>query len=455
MQHAPIKASASPVARRELIALACSIGLMPLNSTMIAVAIPAIAADLAAAPGVLIQWLVTSYLVVGIVAQSPAGKLGDREGYTRALALGQAVFACGSVLGFLAHALPLLVAARVLMAVGGAIIMPSAMAMVRVRLPEAQRARAFGMFGAVMGLSAAIGPLIGGEIASRFGWPALFLVNIAPLALARVLGSGKGPVPDREPTQARKARFDVLGSVLLGLGLVLVVIGARSPALWLPLVGTGLATLFAFVWWERRATDPVVDLRLFMHRAFTAGTLIVGLQNFAMYALLFELPVVFSRSFGATSAQSGRALLALTLAMVVGSMLGGRVAGAIGSRKGALFGSLVAFAGGVLLALRPLAGVTDSLPALLVLGFGLGFTTPAATAALMAVARPGESGMASAVSSTMRYLGGIAGVAVVSALVAGDDILAAHRSAAVVFALALGLATALATVIPRHKVSAR
>lgn len=85
--------------------------------------------------------------------------------------------------------------------------------------------------------------------------------------------------------------------------------------------------MIAFAWWERRAADPVVDLRLFTHRAFTAGTLIAGLQNFTIYALLFELPVVFSRGFCATPAQSGRALPALTLAMVAGSMLGGRVAG--------------------------------------------------------------------------------------------------------------------------------
>ncbi len=446
--------SENALTRREWVALACSIGLVPLNSTMIAVAIPAIAQDLAAAPGALVQWLVTSYLLVNIVAQSPAGKLGDRWGHARTLALGQLVFALGSVIGFLAHALPLLVAARVLMALGGAIIVPSAMATVRLRVPEAQRARGFGMFGAVMGLSAAIGPLVGGEVAMRFGWSALFLVNIAPLAVAGSLSRRNGQWPwQQDPATRKVARFDVFGSVLLGMGLTLVVIGARTPSLGLPVVVAGLATLFAFAWWERRVADPVVDLKLFTRRAFAAGTLIVGLQNFAMYALLFELPLVFSHSFGATSAESGRALLALTLAMVLGSGIGGRIAGRFGLRKAAVIGASIALAGGAVLVRLPLTSVMGAFPALVLLGFGLGLTTPAANATLMSAVHAGESGMASAASSTVRYLGGIAGVAVVSAMASGQDLLVAHEQGAVIFALALAIALALAALIP-HKAGA-
>jgi predicted MFS family arabinose efflux permease len=243
--------------------------------------------------------------------------------------------------------------------------------------------------------------------------------------------------------------------VLLGAGLALVVTGARTPAWWLPLVAAGIVALGLFAWWERHAADPVVDLRLFANRAFSAGSLIIGLQNFAMYALLFELPLVFATSFGANAAQSGRALLAMTLAMVVGSVVGGRVASAIGSRRAALLGAMVSLAGGLVLMLQPLASVTGSLPALLPLGLGLGLTTPAANTALMTAARAGQSGMASALSGTMRYIGGIAGVAVVSAIVSGDDLLAAHSQAAVIFASALGLATMLAALIPSKPGAAR
>lgn len=455
----PPPGAGSPLSRRQLLALACSIGLIPLNSTMIAVAIPAIARAVDAEPGSLIQWLVTSYLLVVVVVQSPAGKLGDRWGHARALALGQVVFALGSLAGFLAHGLPLLVAARVLMAVGGAIIVPGAMALVRVHLPEAQRARAFGLFGAVMSLSAALGPLVGGEVATRFGWPALFLVNILPLAIAGAMGrpgvraSSPSGAPSSPAAHVRpvRPRFDVFGSILLGVGLALIVIGARSPSIGPALVASGLATLGVFIGWERRVPDPVVDLRLFRRRAFAAGTLIIGLQNFAMYALLFELPVVFTRNFGATSAESGRALLGLTLAMVLGSILGGRAAGRFGPRNTALAGTLLALLGGLLLAARPLSGVIATLPALASLGLGVGLTTPSANAALMAMALPGESGMASGMASTVRYLGGIAGVAIVSNIVSGHDLVASQHRSALIFAAALAIAAMLAAVIPRHR----
>lgn len=437
-----------PLARGELLALACSVGLVPLNSTMIAVAIPAIAQDLAAAPGMLMQWLVTSYLLLTIVAQGPSGKLGDRLGHARVLTAGQYVFALGSVIGFLAHTLPLLVAARLLMAVAGAVIMPAAMAMLRLRLPEAQRARAFGAFGAVMGLSAAIGPLVGGEVAARLGWPALFLVNLLPLSLAAGLAWRHRGGRVRVPVERRPARFDILGSLLLGSGLTLVVVAAWTPAHWLPTVGAGLAVLLVFGWWERRAADPVIDLRLFGRPAFAAGCLIIGLQNFAMYALLFELPLVFTRSFGATSAQVGRALLALTLAMVCGSMAGGRVTGRLGARRAALLGTAVALAGGGLLVLLPIDSVAGALPAMVLLGLGLGLSTPAATSALMAAAPARDSGMASAMQGTVRYLGGIGGIALVSAMVTGKDLVAAHQHSASIHAAVLGLALVLAALIP-------
>lgn len=433
----------------ERLSLACSIGLVPLNSTMIAVAIPAIAADWSVSPALLFQWLVSSYLLVNIVAQSPSGKLGDRWGHARMLQLGQLIFALGSVVGFLATTVPVLAAARILMALGGAVMVPAAMASVRIYMPPEKRAKAFGLFGAVMSLSAAIGPLVGGEIASRFGWAALFLVNIIPLAIVGFLEwrarGRQAHAPASDPRL--RPRFDFLGSALLGLGLALLVTGARNREGWLPMVSIALVLLATFGWWERRAKDPVIDMRLLSRRAFAAGVGIVGLQNFAMYALLFELPVVFAQSFQATPAQSGRALLTMTFSMVVGSTLGGHLASRLGPRRAAMTGTAVALLGGMLL-LVPLVGLHSFLPALLLLGLGLGLSTPAANSASMAAAQPHESGMASAASGTIRYLGGVFGVAMVTALASGDDLIHALHVSAVIFVVVLGLAWVLATLIP-------
>lgn len=442
----------NPIRPSEWAALACSIGLVPLNSTMLAVAVPAIASDLAADPGPLMQWLVASYLLVNIVAQNPGGKLSDLWGHARALTLGQLVFAAGSVIGYWGSGLLLLVAARVLMAVGGALMVASAMATIRIRLPPARRAKAFGLMSAVMGLSAAIGPLVGGEVANRFGWPALFLVNVIPLAVAGGLRWQGGHASQSAAPRHGGARFDLVGSALLGAALAMVVIGFSVPAGRMALLCGGLALLVVFGLWEHRVQDPVVDLRLFMRPAFSAGTLVIGLQNFAMYALLFELPLVFSHSFGATSAQSGRTLLALTLAMVTGSLAIGGVAVSLGSRSAAVIGASVALAGGVLLAMTPLSSATSVIPALLLLGLGLGLTTPAANAAAMSAALPQDSGMAAAVSSTMRHLGGIAGIAVVGTMMSGDDLVAAHQRSSVIFAAALAIALVLTFWIPRKSV---
>lgn len=431
----------------ELVSLACSIGLVPLNSTMIAVAIPAIAVDWSVAPALLFQWLVSSYLLVNIVAQSPAGKLGDRWGHARMLQLGQWIFAIGSVVGFLAPNVAVLASARILMALGGAVMVPAAMASVRIFLAPEKRAKAYGLFGAVMGLSAAIGPLVGGEIASRWGWASLFLVNIVPLAIVGLLELRTPPRQAHAPDPRQRRRFDYLGSALLGAGLTLLVIGARSGNAWLPLTTIALVLLAGFVWWELRASDPVIDMQLISRRPFAAGACIVALQNFAMYALLFELPVVFARTFDATPAHSGRILLAMTLAMVVGSTVGGQIAARVGTRRAAMTGTAVALLGGMLL-LVPMVGLASFLPALLALGLGLGLTTPAANAAAMAAAQPHESGMASAASGTLRYLGGISGVAMVSALATGDDLIHALRISAWIFVLALGVAVVLASLIP-------
>jgi MFS family permease len=427
---------------REIAALVLSIGLVPLNSTMLAVAIPTIARDLSVASEALTQGLVASYLLVGIVLQSPGGKLGDGIGHGRALGLGQLGFAVGAVVGFAARTMLLLELSRGLMAAGGAVMVPSSFALVRSRVSEKAQPRAFGAFGAVMGLAAAVGPLVGGEIVARLGWPYLFVVNAPPVLLAAVLARSSV----KEPRRAMP-RFDVLGSALLGVGLVLAVIGLHTQR-W-ALVGTGVLVVVVFFGWERRAANPVIDPSLFRTRAFAAGVSVVGLQNLAMYALLFELPVVVSRAFGGDAKTSGRTLLALTLAMVTGSLSGSRLAARVGARGAALVGSTVALAGMLYVGWQTPSGAGDLVPGLLVLGVGIGLSTPAVQTVSMAAVERAKSGMAAGVSSTARYLGGVIGVGVVSTLLAGSpDALAAHKTAAHVLAVVLLVAILAAAALP-------
>ena len=264
---------------------------------MIAVALPSIGSELAIGSGELTQWLVSSYLIVGIATMSPGGKLGDRIGHSRALVIGMAIYGFGSIAGFTLANLPSLAFARVAMAAGGAMSVPATMALLRNLVPPERRARTFGYFGSVMGTAAGIGPLIGGELTALFGWRSVFIANIPVILLAYFLiRRGTSSIQRgadleaaaRNRVERGAPRFDIGGSVLLGLGLTLFVVAAQTSGSIALGAALGAAALLAvFVWWEQRVEEPVLDLRLFLQPTFAASSTVIGLQNLAMYALLF------------------------------------------------------------------------------------------------------------------------------------------------------------------------
>ena len=425
---------------------------MPLNSTMIAVALPDIARDLGHSPGAVTQALVASYLVAAIVLQSPGGKLGDRVGHWRVIAGGQALIAAGAVAGFTAPSLAVLTLCRVLMAAGGAVVVPATVALMRVELPSERRGRAFGTFGAVMSLAAGIGPVVGGELVGVFGWRSIFLANLPVLALSVVLGARTEQVPVAAD-RAVPPRFDWVGTALLAATLTSLVLGLQATgAQAMALVGTCVALLGPFVWWEQRAADPVVAFSLFTSLPFTAGALLVALQNLVMYTLLFELPQVLEAMLSWDAAATGRLLIFLMLAMVLTSLVAGRLTDRFGSRPVAVVGSLVCLAGLGVLAAGGLSAYGPVRLALALLGVGIGLATPAAQNASLSAVAAQRSGMAAGVGSTMRYLGGIIGVAILGRVLdlRGDrgDVIHEHRTMLAVFAVTLLVGLACAALLP-------
>ena len=167
-----------------LVSAALGAALTPLNSTMVAVALPALADEFMSPAAAVTVLVVTGYLIATLVLAVPAGSVADRVGYTRALKWGRWMFAAGSIVGALAPTLGLVVTGRLLMAVGGALINPTAMALLRVSVPPERRSRAFGTMGAVMGGAAAIGPALGGWIATQFDWRMLFVINLPLLVIS-------------------------------------------------------------------------------------------------------------------------------------------------------------------------------------------------------------------------------------------------------------------------------
>ncbi len=301
---------------------------------MVAVALPAIGDDLGADPGELTLWLVTSYLFVNVVLQSPAGKLGDIFGRRRAFMIGQGLFAAGTLIAVLAPYLVTVAASRILMAAGGAMTVPTAMALLRTVIPEELRPRAFGYFGALLGASAATGPLVGGLLTQYSGWKAIFLVNLPLLLLSWLLVRSDRSFGSDVDDKTARPKFDFPGMVLLSFSLATILIGMRADGVRaLGAVGLGVLGLVAFSRWELHTPTPLIDPKLARCRPFVIGGTVIGLQNLGMYALLFQLPFLFREWFELDAGRTGQLLLTMTLSMVFFSPIGGRLAERLGTKN--------------------------------------------------------------------------------------------------------------------------
>jgi EmrB/QacA subfamily drug resistance transporter len=448
--------------QRLLVALVLSSSLAPLNSTMIAVAIPSIARAFEHSAASVTHALVTSYLVVSITLQSAGGKLGDSLGHRRALALGQWTFLAGSLLGVLAPGLVVLVCSRVMMALGGAIIVPNASALLRNELPPEKRGRAFGAFGAAMGLSATLGPLLGGTLDARLGFRSLFLVNVPVLLLAAALA--RMPRAERAvaapPTAVPAARFDFTGAFLMLVSLLALVIGSRlKGATRGVVIAGGVLLMVPLVVHELRAENPFLDLKLFRSPALLAGALITALHNLGMYSLLFLLPSVFDALFALNAEGTGHIVIAMMVAMVVVSPLSGRLADRLGARLLAVLGCFLALGGMVLLRVTKLETPSSVILPLVVLGAGIGLAGSPTTAAAMSAAPREQSGMAAGLLSTLRYLGGVAGILLLAVIATSERsvelVTAELHQATHVFIGAFVLAVVAAAFLPARLSQAR
>jgi MFS family permease len=430
----------------------------PLGSTLISIALPSISRDLRVDLALATHWLVTSYLIVSIVGQSPGGRLGDVLGQLRAVRLGMGLQALGGCLGLLANHLSGLVIARCCIALGGALVVPATVALLRERSPAERRGRLFGWLSATLSLSAALGPPLGGELLGVFGWRAMFGATLA-LWLASALASWLAHWPAEPPRDGVGLRrlvreFDVVGTLLVAAALAALLFGSRARA-GLALCGfAGIGALF--VLWERGRAEPVFDPQLFEARGFAAGTSVIALQNFVMYGLLFQLPNFFVRVRAASPQAVGHALFSMLLAMFVASPLGGRLCDRVGPRASALCALAPLGLGSFWLQriesfIRPL----DAIPALLLLGVGMGLLNAPCQTAAMSHVPSARAGLAAGASSTLRYLGGVLSIfmlRVVLDVPAGASALQAHLAVVRCFALAAVTLAAVCLALPDRPV---
>jgi EmrB/QacA subfamily drug resistance transporter len=402
-------------------------GIAFLDGTVVNVALPDIGRDLGASTSAL-QWVLNGYLLTLASLILLGGSLGDRHGRRRIFVLGVGLFTAASLACAVAPNAELLVAARLVQGIGGALLTPGSLAMIESGFRPADRARAIGAWSGLGGVATAIGPLLGGYLVEAVSWRAIFLINL-PLGLLVMTMASRHVPETRDPSAS--GRLDFGGAALGALGLAgtsyALIEGpdsGRSGLILLAGIGGALA-LVAFLLVERRTPNPMMPLELFASRQFSAANLV----TFAVYAAIagfFFLFVAFLQiSLGYSPIAAGAATLPVTALMLLLSARSGALAQRIGARIPLTVGPVV-IAAGLLLMTRIEPGdgyLTGVLPAVIVFGLGLTLVVAPVTATVLAAADARHSGIASGVNNAVSRVAGLLAVAVLPLIggLAGDS----------------------------------
>lgn len=424
--------------RAVLVTVALAALLAPLNSTMIAVALPSIVDEFDTTIGTA-GWLVTTYLLALAVVQPVAGKLGDRHGRRPFVIGGLAVFALASLGAALAPSLALLIGFRVAQAVAGAVVFPNGAGLIRELIPPDRRGDAFGVVGGSIALAAGLGPLIGGALVIAGGWRAIFFVNLPLVAVALAIGWKALP---RRPGVASQTAFDWIGAGLLaavlGGAAMLVVEGRHAPGVLVAGVPLLVVLVAVLMRRELRHADPVFQPRFFAVRPFAAANAGIASSNLAVYSVLLATPILLAEHLDWTSFETGMALALLSAPMVVFSPVGGRLADRMGRRAPSAAGCAILAAGLLPLALTPDVSPYVLLPCLCLMGAGVGLSTAGLQASAVEALEPEQAGVAAGIFSTSRYVGSFAGsIALARLLDQGEGLAGFHAVFLMAFAGAI------------------
>jgi EmrB/QacA subfamily drug resistance transporter len=408
-----------------------SLLLVTMDVTIVNVALPAIRKDLGASVGGL-QWSIDGYTVVVACFLMLAGSLGDRLGRKRVFQVGLTLFSAGSLLCSLAPSTEALVAFRVVQALGGAMLNPVAMSIIVNTFTDPRdRARAIGVWGAVFGVSMAIGPVIGGFLTENVGWRSIFWINV-PIGLAAVVLTRRF-VPESRADRVR--RLDPVGQLLVVIALASLTsgvidgrrLGWLSPTIVVSLL-LAAGSVAALILYERRRVDPLLDLRFFKSVPFAAATLTAVIAFASFSGFLFLNSLYLQESRGLTPAAAGLCTLPIAGALTLCSPISGRLVGA-GHVRVALVvaGAAIATAALLLVGLEQDTPLARLLVAYGIFGVGMGMVNAPITNTAVSGMPRSRAGVAAATASTSRQVGASLGVAIAGVL-AGNGIRVAHSA---------------------------
>jgi EmrB/QacA subfamily drug resistance transporter len=407
--------------RWTILAICClSLFVVGIDTTAVNVALPSIRSDLGASVAQL-QWVVDAYTLTLASLLLLAGSSADRLGRARVFRWGLALFTLGSLLCSLAPSAPALIAARALQAVGGSMLNPVAMSIVRNTFTDArERAQAIGIWGSTMGVSMALGPVLGGLLVESVDWRAIFLVNI-PIGIAAIVLTARY-VPESRAARAR--RFDPLGQALVIVflaSLTYAIIEAPSHG-WgggesVGLFAFAAITLALLVGWELHRRDPLIEVRFFRSAPFAGATAIAIAAFAALGGFLFLNTLYLQEGRGLTPLEAGLWTLPMAALTVIAAPLSGRLVGRLGTRPSLVVGGAAMALSGLLLTdLSTTTSLAHLLAAYVLFGLGFGAVNPPITDTAVSGMPADQAGVAAAVASTSRQVGMSLGVAVVGAV---------------------------------------
>jgi EmrB/QacA subfamily drug resistance transporter len=399
--------------------------LAPLNSTMLAVALPELRDDFNVGHAE-IAWLVSAYLIAMAVAQPLGGRLGDQLGRVGVFRVGLVLFLVLSLAAAAAPSYEALIAFRTGQALVGAAVIPNGFAMLRESLPMNQLGRSGGMTGSAMSMAAAIGPLLGALLLGLGSWRLLFLVNVPLVAAALTALYFLNYQSERTRT---RVSLDWVGAGTFAAVLVLMTLllnalrtGAESVVLLVAAIGFPGLMVF-FVRQQFRATTPIAEWRLFRIRSYSAATGYILMSNLVMYTTILAVPFFVEEVQGKGSFTTGTLLGAVSIPVAIVSPIGGRVSDEIGRRPPIFVGSLLVLAGATALfvGIGPDAPYAFLAVTLFVMGIGLGFSVGPSSAAAIESTPVELAGTAAGTNSMMRYVGSIIGAGVLGSILNTDN----------------------------------
>lgn len=400
--------------------LCLSLLIVVMANTALIVAAPDMTRDLQLTSSDL-QWIIDGYTVPYAALMLLFGVIGDKYSRRGALLAGLLVFGCGAVFGSLVDSTTTVVAARMVMGVGAAIIMPATLSLLVATFPAAERARAVAAWAATSGLAIALGPLLAGWLLESRSWHATFLINV-PIAACAIVATFLLVPPSRAD---RSGRIDWLGGLLsvvtIGAGVFAIIDGFHFGwgtravgAAAVSVVGIG-----SFAWWELRHPQPLLNVRRLGDRTVGGASLAVMLVFLAAFGAMFFLAQHLQFVLGYGALETGVRLLPLAAAVSVGAGVSARLASRVGQRAIVASGMLVAAAGVMaLVRVDATSGYLDVLPTLVLLGLGVGLAVSPATDAIMGSFPDNDLGAAGGLNDTAIELGGSLGIAILGSVLA-------------------------------------